>query len=68
MVCVAAPKLRCPVPRRIARRTRTQEVVSWICPGSHYHFSARSRQNMYQRLTWKCEVGAQLGLKRLIWG
>ena len=23
---------------------------------------------LYQRLTWKCEVGAQLGLKRLIWG
>ena len=23
---------------------------------------------MYLRLTWKCEVGAQLGLKRLIWG
>ena len=22
----------------------------------------------YLRLTWKCEVGAQLGLKRLIWG
>ena len=23
---------------------------------------------VYLRLTWKCEVGAQLGLKRLIWG
>ena len=23
---------------------------------------------LYLRLTWKCEVGAQLGLKRLIWG
>ena len=23
---------------------------------------------VYMRLTWKCEVGAQLGLKRLIWG
>ena len=23
---------------------------------------------MYLRLTWKCEVGAHLGLKRLIWG
>ena len=26
------------------------------------------RPTMYLRLTWKCEVGAQLGLKRLIWG
>ena len=24
--------------------------------------------SMYLRLTWKCEVGAHLGLKRLIWG
>ena len=24
--------------------------------------------SMYLRLTWKCEFGAQLGLKRLIWG
>ena len=24
--------------------------------------------HLYLRLTWKCEVGAQLGLKRLIWG
>ena len=23
---------------------------------------------MYLRHTWKCEVGAHLGLKRLIWG
>ena len=23
---------------------------------------------VYLRLTWKCEVGAHLGLKRLIWG
>ena len=23
---------------------------------------------LYLQLTWKCEVGAQLGLKRLIWG
>ena len=23
---------------------------------------------LHLRLTWKCEVGGQLGLKRLIWG
>ena len=40
-----------------------------------HHTQARSPQlttktptPMYLRLTWKCEVGAQLGLKRLIWG
>ena len=26
------------------------------------------QRTVYLRLTWKCEVGAHLGLKRLIWG
>ena len=35
---------------------------------SKIHAMAWKRELMYLRLTWKCEVGAQLGLKRLIWG
>ena len=31
-------------------------------------FSAEGGFTLYLRLTWKCEVGAQLGLKWLIWG
>ena len=34
------------------------------CGGGFSPTTAR----MYLRLTWKCEVGAHLGLKRLIWG
>ena len=31
-------------------------------------FISKVRVTVYPRLTWKCEVGAQWGLKRLIWG
>ena len=31
-------------------------------------FSGDLGNRLYLRLTWKCEVGAQVGLKRLIWG
>ena len=35
---------------------------------THPRVAPFSQNPLYLRLTWKCEVGAQLGLKRLIWG
>ena len=58
-----------------AHRQFTLAKVVWsVCTPRVYnvaivreHGSPRG-EGFYLRLTWKCEVGAQLGLKRLIWG
>ena len=37
-------------------------------PSSCFAAPASFPPPLYLRLTWECQVGAQLGLKRLIWG
>ena len=39
-----------------------------MSPGPFQYAISELVVKVYLRLTWKCEVGAQLGLKRLIWG
>ena len=36
--------------------------------GGAHGYAMVPESPLYLRLIWKCEVGAQLGLKRLIWG
>ena len=43
-------------------------VHLWALARVEPFWSHPTHATMYLRLTWKCEVGAQLGLKRLIWG
>ena len=42
--------------------------VGGDAPGASAVAGTEVSVGMYLRLTWKCEVGAHLGLKRLIWG
>ena len=44
------------------------KVPTLIRGTNHWGESVFHYVKMYLRLTWKCEVGAHLGLKRLIWG
>ena len=51
------------------RRPRRRSGTSFARGSRSWRHTDQTDQcSMYLRLTWKCEVGAQLGLKRLIWG
>ena len=52
---------------RLAAAERRRGLAARAAAAASSRPAARVEPDVYLRLTWKCEVGAQLGLKRLIW-